>query len=92
MRAFVRLRALLSSDKELAEEVVKLKRGHETHDAAIAGIWRIIHQLLKVPQTRAIGFFELGEKNNWQAGDGRLLRSPFVILKTTGFRSHWKPV
>lgn len=62
MRAFVRMRGLLASDKEVAEKLTKLERGHESHDAAIVGIWKIIHQLMNVSQTRAIGFFDLEEK------------------------------
>jgi hypothetical protein len=42
--------------------VAKLERGHETHDSAIVGILKALHEMKSVAQTRAIGFFELSEK------------------------------
>ena len=62
VRAFVQLRAVLMSDAELARKVTKLEQGQETHDSAIVGMLKAIHQLQSAPQTRAIGFFELEEK------------------------------
>lgn len=62
VRAFVQLRGALVSNAELSREVTKLKRGHESHDSAIVGILKTIHEMKSVPQTRAIGFFVLEEK------------------------------
>lgn len=62
VRAFVQLRGVLASNTDLARQVAKLLRGHESHDSAIVGIWKIIHEMRNVPETRAIGFFELEEK------------------------------
>lgn len=59
MRAFVRLRAWLSSNKELAGKLEELERKLQTHDQAIAGILHAIHALMKppdLPPKRRIGF------------------------------------
>jgi hypothetical protein len=68
MRAFVRLRDLLSSNKELAQRFAdleqRLERKFDTHDQAIAGILDVIRQLMNPPQPpkRPIGFVTLKEK------------------------------
>lgn len=64
MRAFVRMRELLTSNKELAQQLKKLERKVSTHDEAIVGILKTIRQLMKPPEPskRAIGFVELQEK------------------------------
>jgi len=59
MRAFVRLRDWLSSNKELARKLEALERKLQTHDAAIAGILNAIRELMKPPEPpprRRIGF------------------------------------
>jgi len=45
VRAFVKLRELLTSNKELAEKLELLERKLETHDQAIVGILNQIRQL-----------------------------------------------
>ena len=62
VRAFVQLRVVLASNSELAQRVTKLERGHESHDSAIVGILKTLHEMQTVPQTRAIGYVELDEK------------------------------
>jgi hypothetical protein len=68
MRAFVRLRDLLASNKELARRFAdleqRLTRKLATHDQAIAGILDAIRQLMNPPQPpkRPIGFVTLTEK------------------------------
>lgn len=68
MRAFVRMRELLASNKELAQRLRELEarvaRKLTTHDQAIAGILRAIRQLMNPPEPkkRPIGFIELEEK------------------------------
>lgn len=42
MRAFVRMRELLASNKELAQQLKKLERKVSTHDEAIVGILKAI--------------------------------------------------
>jgi len=37
-------------------------RGHESLNGAVVGILKAIHRLQNVPETRAIGFFELDQK------------------------------
>jgi hypothetical protein len=58
VRAFVRLRAVLASHKELAKKVEQLERKLNTHDQAIAGILDAIRALMVPPvqNKRPIGF------------------------------------
>jgi hypothetical protein len=56
VRAFVQLRAVLASNKELAEKLTQLERLVDSHDTMIVDIMKTIRQLTDVPQTRAIGF------------------------------------
>lgn len=63
MRAFVRLRGLIASNKELAKRLDELEsriaRRLSTHDQAIAGILDAIRQLMTPPEPRKkrpIGF------------------------------------
>lgn len=64
VRAFVQLRDLLTSNKELAQKFAELERKVSTHDQAIVGILKAIRELMSLPQTekRPIGFVELQEK------------------------------
>jgi phage regulator Rha-like protein len=59
VRAFVRLRALLASNKELTRRLDELEANLtqklETHDQAIVGILKALRELTSV-ETRAIGF------------------------------------
>ncbi|MGH8227162.1 MAG: ORF6N domain-containing protein [Steroidobacteraceae bacterium] len=70
MRAFVRMRELLASNKELARRLdeleARLEKKLTTHDQAIAAILSAIRQLMSSPPTkrRPIGFTtDLGEKS-----------------------------
>lgn len=57
MRAFVRLREMLSSNKELAAKLNELEHKLESHDQAIAGILNAIRELMKPPtKKQPIGF------------------------------------
>jgi hypothetical protein len=67
MRAFVRLRTLLATHKELARQVDEIEarfaKGLATHDQklatheqAITGIFKALRDLMNPPQVRAIGF------------------------------------
>ena len=69
VRAFVQLRGVLAADSELARKVAKLQRGHETHESVLVGVMKTIHELKSVPETRAIGFFELQEKKKGPSSD-----------------------
>ncbi len=64
MRAFVRMRELLASNKELAQKLAELERKVSTHDQAITGILKAIRELMNPPvqKKRPIGFVELQEK------------------------------
>ncbi|MET0988696.1 MAG: ORF6N domain-containing protein [Steroidobacteraceae bacterium] len=63
MRAFVRMRELLVSSKELAQKLAELERRISSHDQAIVGILKTIRELMnpQEPKRRPIGFVELKE-------------------------------
>ena len=50
MRAFVKLRGILSAHKELAGKLNQLERKIEKHDAEIRSIFQAIRQLMMPPQ------------------------------------------
>jgi phage regulator Rha-like protein len=58
MRAFVRLREILSTHKELAHKLTELERKIGKHDKEIKVIFEAIHQLMMPPEKpkRKIGF------------------------------------
>ena len=60
MRAFVRLRQVLSSNKELASKLAELERKLESHDGQIRSLFEAIRQLMTPielpPKPRRIGF------------------------------------
>jgi len=59
MRAFVKLRQILSTHKELAYKLAKLEHKIEKHDAEIGAIFEAIRQLMEpspVPKKSSIGF------------------------------------
>jgi len=65
VRAFVQMRDLLSSNKELAQKFAELEQKLTTHDQAITGILKAIHELMSPPavKRRSIGFTaDLNEK------------------------------
>lgn len=64
MRAFVKLREMLSTNKELAHKFAQLERKIEKHDDEIKLIFDAIRQLMAPPETkkRKIGFRREEEK------------------------------
>lgn len=68
VRAFVRLRELLATNKDLLHKIEQLERRIEqkltTHDQAIAGILEAIRELMQppAPKKRPIGFVYPDEK------------------------------
>ena len=58
MRAFVKLRQILATHKELAHKLSELERKIEKHDAEIQAIFEAIRQLMKPPSShpKKIGF------------------------------------
>ena len=65
MRAFVRLREVLSSNKDLAAKLNQLEHKLDSHDQAIVGILNAIRELMRPPEPpkkRPIGFVTSEEK------------------------------
>lgn len=58
VRAFVRLREMISTNAQLSNKFSELERRLDTHDAAIAHLFEAIRQLLAAPREkkREIGF------------------------------------
>lgn len=58
VRAFIRLRELLASNKELANRLEDMERKLTTHDQAITGLIDAVRQLMAPPgqKKRSIGF------------------------------------
>jgi phage regulator Rha-like protein len=58
MRAFVKLREILSTHKELAEKLKELELKIDSHDQQIQAIFDVINQLLTPPEKskQKIGF------------------------------------
>ena len=58
VRAFVQLRNILATNKELAHQFAELERRVTTHDQAITGILKAIRELMNppAPKHRPIGF------------------------------------
>ncbi len=58
MRAFVKLRQILSTHKELAYKLIELERKIENHDEEIHTIFEAIRQLMAPPEPnkKKIGF------------------------------------
>ena len=65
MRTFVKLREMLSSNKELAHKLMMLENRLEKHDGEIKAIFNAIRQLMVPPETKSkkpIGFRREREK------------------------------
>jgi hypothetical protein len=58
VRAFVKLREMLASNKEVLGKLDELERKLQSHDQAIVGILKIIRELMSPPAARhrPIGF------------------------------------
>jgi hypothetical protein len=56
MRAFVRMREMLSSNDAMKKQLEELERKVGTHDQAIVGIFKTLHELMNPQRTNAIGF------------------------------------
>jgi hypothetical protein len=56
MRAFIHMRQMLASDEALKSELEELERKVASHDQAIVGIFKTLHELMNPQHTNAIGF------------------------------------
>ncbi len=70
MRAFVKLRQILATHKELAHKLAELERKIEKHDTEIKAIFDAIRQLMSPPEKpiRKIGFHKEKKALDNQAG------------------------
>jgi hypothetical protein len=58
VRAFVQLREMLATHKELAAKLDELERKVSRHDQALAGVIEALRQLMRAPEPsgKSIGF------------------------------------
>jgi len=56
MRAFVHMREMLFSNDAMRKQLEDLERKVGTHDQAIVGIFKTLHELMNPQRTNAIGF------------------------------------
>ncbi len=59
MRAFVKLREIIATHKELAQKIAELEHRFQKHDSQIQAVFDAIRQLIEpkpVPPRRRIGF------------------------------------
>jgi hypothetical protein len=56
MRAFIHMRQMLASDEAMKTQLEELERKVASHDQAIVGIFKTLHELMNPQQTNAIGF------------------------------------
>jgi phage regulator Rha-like protein len=56
MRAFIHMRQMLASNEAMKTQLEELERKVATHDQAIVGIFKSLHELMSPQQTKAIGF------------------------------------
>jgi len=73
MRAFVRLREALETNRELAEKFAELERRVGRHDEEIAAIIEAIRQLMSPPEKprRQIGFHVREKAARYRARNSR---------------------
>ena len=56
MRAFIHMREMLSSNAEMRAQLEQLERKLASHDDAIVGLFKTLHELMSPQRTNAIGF------------------------------------
>jgi hypothetical protein len=73
MRAFVKLRETLETNRQLARKFAELEKRVGTHDEEIAAIIEAIRQLMKPPNKprREIGFHAREKATHYRARNGR---------------------
>ena len=64
MRAFVKLREMLSSNKELAQKLQLLENRIEKHDGEIKAIFNAIRQLMAQPEAKKKVITGFGRKKD----------------------------
>ena len=79
MRAFVKIREILSTHKELAQKLKELELKIETHDEQITAIMEAINQLLAAPPVnkRNMGF---SQRDGYAANKKKVLYNKALTL------------
>jgi hypothetical protein len=49
IRAFIKLREMLATHKELARKIVELERQQKEHGSQLAAVYSIVKQLIEIP-------------------------------------------
>jgi len=73
VRAFVKLREILATHKELAQKLMDLERRLEDHDESIGAIFEAIQQLMTLPERprKKIGFEVKEQKGRYGKWTGK---------------------
>jgi len=73
VRAFVKLREILATHKELAQKLMDLERRLEDHDESIGAIFEAIQQLMTLPERprKKIGFEVKEQKGRYGKRTGK---------------------
>ncbi len=66
MRAFVRMRRLLATPGELAQQIARLAETVDLHDEQIKAIVNVLKQMTAEPETREMGFHTVGKPTKGQ--------------------------
>lgn len=61
MRAFVRMRRLLATPGELAQQIARLAETVDLHDEQIKAIVNVLKQMTAEPEKREMGFHTIGK-------------------------------
>lgn len=74
VRAFVQLRQMLATNRELAQKLAELEQRIGTHDEAIRSLMIAIRQLMQPPEPkrREIGFHVKDMQGTYSVGKGQL--------------------
>ena len=82
MRAFVKLREMLSTHKELAHKLAQLEQKIEKHDEKIKVVFDAIRQLMATPEPKKkkIGFVVRERSAQYKTLSRKLLKTKLCLL------------
>ena len=89
VRAFVKLREMLSTHKELAHKLAALERKLQNHDESIRSLVVAIRQLMRPPEPenpkKRIGFLVEEPHQKWNSRDQWVQKTPKRPARRSGF-------